>query len=376
MTALAADRTTQWKEVGLKAYPVAASTLIYADSLVCLNASGYAVPAADAASYTTVGMADGRVDNSSGANGDLWVRVRSPVIAKFAAVSITQAMVGRTMYVVDDQTFDDAVGTNGIAAGVLLDYESATSGWILVAPTVNVLLSGLTASVAELNILDGATLAVAELNLLDGSIAGTSVASKVLTLGADKNTDVLALPVGGLAIGPGAGTPITASAAEINTLTGITPTAAELNKVDGIPATAYLTVTEEVTFTQTSGNGTYTGTIALPAGSRIIDIGVDGQVLWNASVSASLIVGDGVDPDGFFTATDLVATDLLAGEINNLEHPGGKAGAYIAAEQRVLYQATARSVIGVLTQVGTGTAGRTRMYVTYATPTAVAATKV
>jgi hypothetical protein len=126
-----------------------------------------------------------------------------------------------------------------------------------------------------------------------------------------------------------------------------------------------LVVMQSVLFTQTTGNGTYTGTIALPAGARIIDIGVDGQVLWDASTSASMTVGDDGSANGFFTATDLNATDLLAGEINNLEHPGGKAGSYIASEQRVLYSATARNVIGVVAQVGTGAAGRTRLYVVY-----------
>jgi hypothetical protein len=130
----------------------------------------------------------------------------------------------------------------------------------------------------------------------------------------------------------------------------------------------------EVLFTE-NGAGTYTGTIELPANSRIIDIGVDGQVLWAAATSASMIVGDGVDPDGFFAATDLKATDLLAGEINNIEHPGGKAGAYIALEQRKLFQAAARDVIGVVTSVGAGTAGRTRLYVVYAVVDAEAAVK-
>lgn len=131
----------------------------------------------------------------------------------------------------------------------------------------------------------------------------------------------------------------------------------------------------ECLFTE-AGAGTYTGTIALPAGARIVDLGVDAQVLWAAATSASLIVGDDADPDGFFVATNLKATDALAGEINNLEHPGGKAGVYIASEQRVLYQATARNVIGVVTSVGAGTAGRTRLYVVYAVATASAATKV
>lgn len=152
--------------------------------------------------------------------------------------------------------------------------------------------------------------------------------------------------------------------------------AAELEKLNGISAAGYLLQAQEVTFVETSGAGTYTGTMVLPAGHRIIDIGCDGQALWNSAGACALIVGDAADPDGFFTSTDLKATDLLAGEINNLEHPGGKAGVYIAAEQRNLYSATARSIIAVVTQAsGTGTAGRTRVYVVYAVVTAVAATK-
>lgn len=123
---------------------------------------------------------------------------------------------------------------------------------------------------------------------------------------------------------------------------------------------------------QAAGAHVFTGTIPLPAGSRIIDIGVDGIALWTAATSASIIVGDDTDPDGFFTATDLKATDLLAGEINNLEHPGGKAGAYIASEQRQLFSASARNVVAVVTQVGASNTGTTRVYVVYGVAKAIA----
>ena len=157
----------------------------------------------------------------------------------------------------------------------------------------------------------------------------------------------------------------------------ITPTAAELNKAASIAATAYQTVTAEVLFTEAGVAGVYTGTIALPAGSRIIDVGVDGIALWTAGTTAAIIVGDDDDDNGFFTSTNLLATDLLEGEINNIEHPGGKAGAYIASEARILYAAAARNVIGVVTTTGTtAETGITRMYVVYANPTAGAATKV
>lgn len=158
-------------------------------------------------------------------------------------------------------------------------------------------------------------------------------------------------------------------------IAGITSSAAELNKLDGIPAAGYIVAMGAVLFTE-SGAGVYTGTISLPAGSVILDVAVHGLVLWNAATSAAIIVGDAADDSGFFAVTDLKATDLLVGEVNNIEHPGGKAGVYLAAEQRVLYQAAARNVIGVVTSVGAGTAGRTLLVATYAVPTIGAATKV
>lgn len=152
---------------------------------------------------------------------------------------------------------------------------------------------------------------------------------------------------------------------------GVIATADEINKLAGLAENAGITLLQEVLFTA-DGAGTYTGTIALPAGARIIDIGVEGVALWDSATSASMIVGDDADADGFFTATDLKATDLLVGEINNIEHPGGKAGAYIAGEQRVLRSSAARNIIGVITADGAGSAGRTRMYVFYAVPAVVA----
>lgn len=123
---------------------------------------------------------------------------------------------------------------------------------------------------------------------------------------------------------------------------------------------------------QAAGAHVFTGTMELPAGSLIVDIGVYGLVEWTAVTSASLIVGDDTDPDGFYTATDLKATDLLAFEANTIQHPGGKAGAYIVSEQRKLYSASARNVVAVVTQVGTSNTGTTLVVVQYVVPVAVA----
>jgi len=108
-------------------------------------------------------------------------------------------------------------------------YQSGTAV-TSTAAELNV-LDGITTTVAELNILDGVTATAAEINLIDGSVAGTAVASKALSLGTNKNVDVLA--VADLKLGAGAGTSVTSTAAELNILDGVTATMAEINLIDG-----------------------------------------------------------------------------------------------------------------------------------------------
>lgn len=142
MAALTKDRVTESKLVGFKSYPVGA-VKIYAGSLVCLNTAGYAVPAADTVGFVIVGIADEQVDNSAGAAGDLWIKVKAPILARLDCTSITQAMLGRKVYVVDDHTVDEEFQnlTNSVLAGVLVEYISATEGWISIDPTVNMALN-------------------------------------------------------------------------------------------------------------------------------------------------------------------------------------------------------------------------------------------
>ncbi len=131
MAGLTRDRATAYRDGIEVEYPVAAATKIYAGSMVCVNGSGFAAPAADTSGYRFVGVALEQLDNGSGANGDRLVRVRRSGVFEFDAASITQAMVGSPMYAADDHTFDDAAGpTNDIKVGVLVKYVSATKGWI------------------------------------------------------------------------------------------------------------------------------------------------------------------------------------------------------------------------------------------------------
>ncbi len=131
MAALTQDRATPYREGIEIEFPVAASAKIYAGSLVCANAAGYAVPAADTAGFKFLGVALEKVDNSGGANGAQKVRLRRTGVFEFNAASITAAMLGDPMYAKDDNTFDDAAGTtNDIKVGVLVKYVSDTKGWI------------------------------------------------------------------------------------------------------------------------------------------------------------------------------------------------------------------------------------------------------
>ena len=132
MTALAADRNTQSKIGDLMIYPVEAGEVIYKGALVTVDADGYLMPAQDTSGHRLVGVADEKVDNTGGADGDLNCRVASGRKFRFAASSITQAMVNQVMYIVDDQTFDDGNGTNAIKAGRLVEFISTTEGWIFI----------------------------------------------------------------------------------------------------------------------------------------------------------------------------------------------------------------------------------------------------
>lgn len=135
MAALAADRNTVSKYEGvIKSFPVKDNVIIYKGALVGIDSNGYALPAADAASVRVVGVAEKKADNTVVGHvaGFVNIQVRSGRAFRFNASSITQAMVGTIMYVVDDNTFDDAVGTNAIKAGRLVEYLSATEGWIYV----------------------------------------------------------------------------------------------------------------------------------------------------------------------------------------------------------------------------------------------------
>jgi hypothetical protein len=85
-------------------------------------------------------------------------------------------------------------------------------------------------------------------------------------------------------------------------------------KVAGVSATA--TVAQQTvqvverTFAETSGSGTYTATVVVPAGATVQDVIWRNTVLWTNAASASLIVGDDDDDNGYIEATNLKAVPV------------------------------------------------------------------
>lgn len=133
---LAKNRNTTYREGIELDFPVAANTKIYAGSLVCVNEKGYAVPAADRDGYTFIGVSLEQIDNSTYRDGDKSIRVRRKGVFNFKAVEITQSMVGKTMYVYDDETFFASYYRHHIKIGLLVKYVSSTQGWIDIGVSV------------------------------------------------------------------------------------------------------------------------------------------------------------------------------------------------------------------------------------------------
>lgn len=134
MSALTANRDTLQRDGVFESHGVAASTRIYAGSLVCRNASGYVIPAADTATYKVQGIAQEEANNSSGSAAAIQCKTKWGV-ARLATSGMGAGDEGKPVYVTDDQTVCLAASsTNKVGAGIILDVISATEVDVLVTP--------------------------------------------------------------------------------------------------------------------------------------------------------------------------------------------------------------------------------------------------
>ncbi|HBO4355093.1 TPA: hypothetical protein L4U31_002851 [Pseudomonas aeruginosa] len=128
MTALTKDRNTPRRDGVQLNDPLAAGVKIYAGSLYCLNAAGYAVPGSTSATLKARGRAEETVDNTGGAAGAASIEGRRGCFQYANSTStdeITRADIGAQCYVVDDQTVAKTSATNTRSvAGAILDVDS------------------------------------------------------------------------------------------------------------------------------------------------------------------------------------------------------------------------------------------------------------
>lgn len=108
--------------------PVKAAAKIFAGSLVATDSSGRAVPAGTAGAVLVRGRAKEFVDNTSGADGDLSVRLdrgRFRWDNSAAGDAIALADVGGVCFAVDDHTVAKTIGAgNRLIAGRIVGVDS------------------------------------------------------------------------------------------------------------------------------------------------------------------------------------------------------------------------------------------------------------
>jgi len=129
MTALTDDRLTNMFEDGIlrrRRYLTGSDTL-YRGAMASMTVAAGAIAATNTAGHSVVGVVEKQVVG----DGTLFVNVLLGIF-EFVATAITAVMESTMMFVVDDQTFDDAVASNGIKAGVLYRHSSNTLGFIVI----------------------------------------------------------------------------------------------------------------------------------------------------------------------------------------------------------------------------------------------------
>lgn len=131
MAALTGPRTNgRVRSTGYETAPVkGGGTTIWAGSLVCLDANGYAVPGSLLGTLTVLGIAEETVVNA-GADGAKSVTVRTSAgevdhfLLNDGTNPCTIAHVGKTVYVMDDQTVR-SLATGASVAGTCMGVTAA-----------------------------------------------------------------------------------------------------------------------------------------------------------------------------------------------------------------------------------------------------------
>jgi len=120
-TALTDNRKTPSKSGKSISLVVTNGVTIYAGAMVAVDAGGEAVSAADTASFTVVGKATEKVDNTDDGES---IEVDIGIFRWENQGGYTDANIGDMCYVLDDNSVTNGAGSNDIIAGVVWDVDS------------------------------------------------------------------------------------------------------------------------------------------------------------------------------------------------------------------------------------------------------------
>jgi hypothetical protein len=125
MTTLAANVNRVFGLGNYNAVPVIASDIIYMGAAVGENGSGYARPLV--AGDPFLGFAEAKVDNSSGAAGDLEVNLITKGRIQLSVTGVTGvADIGKPVYAADDNDFTLTESTNSLIGRIIRHVTSTT----------------------------------------------------------------------------------------------------------------------------------------------------------------------------------------------------------------------------------------------------------
>lgn len=136
MSAATSGRVTKQVILGKFSAPIAATTTIWAGTLVALDSAGRAVPASTATGLRAVGRAAtngglDKWDNSAGAAGAFQVEIEEGIFFwgnSAAGDAIAQAQVGLACYAVDDQTVAKTSNAGARSVAGVVRYVDAADG--------------------------------------------------------------------------------------------------------------------------------------------------------------------------------------------------------------------------------------------------------
>ena len=122
------DRQTPRRDLGLIQVAVKANAICFAGHIAVVGSTGFAEPGKTATGLTYLGIFDETIDNTGGADGDVFVMVRTHSAFLFdnaSADAVDQSLVGKKCYIHDSKTVCKTSATNTKSeGGVVLEITN------------------------------------------------------------------------------------------------------------------------------------------------------------------------------------------------------------------------------------------------------------